>query len=303
MMNPVAEAEIVLIEDDLFSEKAVSVSVLRLDAIHPHINGNKWCKLRYNLEEFAHQQKKFLVTFGGAFSNHIIAVAAAGLEYGIQTVGIIRGDELHESSNPALQFASQCGMKLFFMPRDEYKKNAGIPENNFPFGLEKIFVSAENGISAENCYVLPEGGANDLGVKGCAEMIREAAEDFDVISCACGTGTTLAGISSALNRFQEALGIAVVNRETLTDDHVLSMNGNRKNFSLRYDYTFRGYARSAPELDLFCSRFSDQHQFKIEPVYTGKMFFGLYDLIKTDFFKKGSRILAVHSGGIHEFNR
>jgi len=294
MIELVEQPPTIELEEVLYAEKAVSVSVLRLDMIHPFISGSKWFKLKYNLEEFFRQKKKYLVTFGGAYSNHIIATAAAGKEYGIQTVGIIRGEELHENSNAALQFASACGMLLFFVSRDDYRqirKSQTVPGRFF----------SELRTNNYELYILPEGGSNTLAVKGCAEIANSISTDFDFILCVCGTGATLAGISIALKANQQAIGISVLEGEKFLEADILKLNGGRKNFRLIHDYSFGGYAKTTEALDLFCQNFSLHHGFIIEPVYTGKLFFALEDLIRKYFFKPGSKIVAVHTGGVFNF--
>lgn len=283
------------IVEKLLLEKEVSVSVLRLDLIHPYISGNKWFKLKYNIEEFLSQKKECLVTFGGAYSNHIIATAAAGKEFGIKTIGIIRGNELNENSNPALKFASECGMKLFFVSREEYKlmRDSGILSDRLLSDLRP---------PASDFYLLPEGGSNSLSVKGCAEIVKLTPSGFDFICCACGTGATLAGISTALNENQKVIGISVLQGEEFLQHDILNLNGNKNNFQLINDYNFGGYAKTNISLDLFCENFSSMNGFKIEPVYTGKLFFGLYDLVNKDFFKKGSKVIVVHTGGVFLWN-
>ncbi|MEO8086191.1 MAG: pyridoxal-phosphate dependent enzyme [Bacteroidota bacterium] len=293
---------ITTLRNQLFTEKNISLSVLRLDEIHHHISGNKWYKLKYNVEEFFRLKKKYLVTFGGAFSNHIIATAAAGKEMGIHTIGIIRGDELNENSNGALKFASQSGMKLFFVSRIDYRKildadNLEI-ENEL---LKSIPGFSDFGIQYSDLFFLPEGGSNSLAVKGCAEIVNSIPEGFNFICCACGTGATLAGISTALNENHTAIGISVLHGEKFLEKDILKLNGNKNNFQLLHEYSFGGYAKSNAELDSFCEQFMLMHAFKIEPVYTGKMFFGLYDLISKDYFAKGTRIIALHTGGVHFF--
>lgn len=279
----------------LLDEKEVALSVLRLDSIHPAVNGNKWYKLKYNLEEFARLNKKYLVTAGGAYSNHIMAVAAAGRELNIKTAGIIRGRELHANSNPVLRYAAQNGMELHFVSREEYRemrKHADVVPR----------LKSEMKISDDEMYFLPEGGSNALAVKGCAEILNTLNGDFDTICCACGTGATLAGISAALDENRNVLGISVLKGEKFLEEAILKLNGNRKNFQLRHEYSFGGYARSTPELDLFCRTFSQIHQIKTEPVYTGKMFYGLLDLVSQNYFEPGTRMIAVHSGGVHDFH-
>lgn len=278
------------IKSPLIAEKKLTVSVLRLDEIHPYMSGNKWFKLFYNVEEFFRQQKKILVTAGGAFSNHIIATAAAGKELGIPTVGIIRGDELHADANAALRFASGCGMKLFFISREAYRNIREI--SSLP-----AEILSRTGYPSDDIYFLPEGGSNPLAIQGCMEIPEFISVDFDVICCACGTGATLAGISAALHQ-EKAIGISVLNGNHFLEKDILKMNGGRKNFSLFHEYTFGGYAKQNDKLDEFCNDFTDTFHFRIEPVYTGRMFYGLFDLIQRNYFLKGSKIIAIHTGGV-----
>jgi len=293
---PVESIPLEKINDPLFSEKGLTVSVLRLDMLHPVTGGNKWFKLKYNLDAFLKSGKEILVTMGGAWSNHIMATAAAGKEKGIQTVGIIRGEELNENSNEALKFATACGMKLFFVSRDEYRhirRTEVIPDQH----LSSLLSHCERS-EATFHYFLPEGGSNALAVKGCKEIVQHIQEDFDYIISAVGTGATLAGISSALNENQTEIGIPVLEGKDFLEKNILDLNGGRKNFKLIHDYSFGGYARTTVELESFCKNFSKSTDILIEPVYTGKMFFALNDLIRKNYFKKGSRIIAVHTGGV-----
>jgi 1-aminocyclopropane-1-carboxylate deaminase len=294
MMSALGLPAVTELREDFFAEREVTVSVLRLDMIHPFISGNKWYKLKYNFEEFFRLKKKALVTFGGAFSNHIVATAAAGKKYQINTIGIIRGNELNENSNPSLRFASQCGMKLFFVARDEYRricKNENLPQ----------WICDSLQIKNDGLYVIPEGGSNLPAVKGCAEIIQTIPFDFDFICCATGTGVTIAGISSALKPHQKAIGISILRGENFLEKNILDLNGNKNNFNLIHGYSAGGYARTSEALDVFCKNFSAKHLINIEPVYTGKMFFGLYDMIRKSYFKRRSKILAVHTGGVSDF--
>jgi len=279
--------------DNLFAERQLEVSVLRLDTIHPLVSGNKWYKLKYNIEAFQQSGKEFLVTFGGAWSNHIVATAAAGKEFGIQTIGIIRGEELNEHSNSCLRFASACGMKLIFVSREIYRL---AHDNTIPIDelLKNIKPASLN---PKHSFILPEGGAGELAVKGCKEIIQEIPSDFAFICCACGTGTTLAGISAGLSKGQKAIGIPVLHGQFLEKD-VLNMNGGIHNFELMEDYHFGGYAKSNPMLEEFCATFSKMHQLPVEPIYTGKLFYGILDLIQKHYFPPSSKLVLVHSGGI-----
>jgi len=282
------------LDDDLFKRKELNVFVLRDDLIHPFVSGNKWRKLKYNIENFRQEAKEYLITFGGAYSNHIVATASAGKEYGIKTIGIIRGEELKSHSNSSLRFAEQCGMKLIFVSREKYRE---LREKN-------SLVVSELRIPDSRLYILPEGGSNELAVKGCSEITKDIPVDFDFIACACGTGTTLAGITSSLKNHQQAIGVSVF-KGMETSCSELRIFANVRIHEMRvkmlYDYHFGGYGKSTTELEDFCSLFYSQHQIPIEPIYTGKLVFGIYDLIKKDFFERGKTIVLVHTGGVLNF--
>ena len=261
-------------------EKEINLFVLRLDLVHPYISGNKWFKLKYNLEEARKQGKKTLVTFGGAYSNHIIA-AAAGKEFGFKTIGIIRGEELNEDDNSVLQFAKYCGMELRFVSREEYRKKE--------FNIKDEY------------YLLPEGGTNELAVKGCAEIISLIDIPFDYISCAVGTGGTIAGIISSLNENQKAIGFPVLKGGEFLKNEIEKLVQTNANFELQTEYHFGGYAKKNEELLNFISDFKSNHNIQLDFVYTGKMMFGIFDLIKKNYFEKGATIVAVHTGGLFQF--
>jgi 1-aminocyclopropane-1-carboxylate deaminase len=280
------------LEDPLFEKKNLKVFVLRDDIIHPFISGNKWRKLKYNIDEFRRQGKEYLVTFGGGYSNHIVATAAAGKEFGINTIGIIRGEELNTHSNPVLHFANECGMKLVFISREKYRS----------FREDNSLVFHEPGIPGTDLYMLPEGGSNEFAIKGCEEIPGDIAVDFDFICCASGTGATLAGITKGLKKHQKSIGIAVLKDAGSLDEAVKGYIGSKNNFQVIRDYHFGGYAKSTGELDLFCQSFIQKNNIPIEPVYTGKLFFGIYDLIRKNFFETGKTIVLVHTGGIFDFN-
>ena len=284
----------------LFEKKKLKVLVLRDDLIHPFISGNKWRKLKYNIEEFRRQGNEWMVTFGGAYSNHIAATACAGKEFGLNTIGIIRGDELNEKTNPVLLFARGCGMKLIFVSRDKYKSLRGNYQSIVP---ELKTLNVELHISElrtfdSNAFILPEGGSNFLAVKGCEEIIDDIPVDFDYICCACGTGTTIAGIINGIKNNQEAIGIAVLKGDEFLQEEVRKYSGEKNNFQLIHDYHFGGYAKSTQDLEDFCKSFTKKTSILIEPVYTGKLFFAIYDLIQKDFFPENKTIIVVHTGGI-----
>ena len=280
-------------DDQFLKERNISLLVKREDLNHPYLSGNKWHKLKYNLEEAKKLGKDTLLTFGGAYSNHIYAVAAAGKIFDFKTIGIIRGEE-HKPLNPTLSFAAENGMNLYYLNRLSYRKKES-PE--ILEKLKKIF---------GDFYLLPEGGSNSLAVKGCSEIINKISVDFDYICSPCGTGGTFAGLVAGLNRNKFALGFSVLKGASFLKLNVktyLKSLGieNPNNWDINLDYHFGGYARFNKELIEFVNRFTSLTQIPIEPIYTGKMFYGIYDLIRIGFFKKGTKIVALHTGGLQGF--
>lgn len=264
--------------------------IKREDLADPYFGGNKWRKLKYNLIRAREQHCNTLLTFGGAWSNHIYATAAAGKYFGFNTIGIIRG-EAHERLNPTLQFARDCGMQLEYVDRQTYRnKNS----NEFINELHQRY---------GDFYLLPEGGSNQLALKGCAEIVDDINVPFDVIATACGTGATLAGIITALSPIQQAIGFAVLKGADFLDHEVATMlvnsgHGSAHNWHIEKNYHFGGYARSTAELFTFIRQFKSDFDIELDAVYTGKMFYGLFDLISNSRFARGTRIIAVHTGGL-----
>jgi 1-aminocyclopropane-1-carboxylate deaminase len=287
----------------------VELYVLRLDLMHPFVNGNKWFKLKYNLE--AAQQNKFnrILTFGGAYSNHIYATAAAGNLFGFETIGIIRGEE-NLPLNPTLNFAHSQGMQLVYVDRQTYR-------NKHTEELQEVLKNRFG-----DFFLIPEGGCNLNGVRGCTEILSNSlslereglkSNNFDIICLACGTGTTLAGIALSLNKSQHLIGFPVLKGgeflkleiETLLADYLslnLSANlpimGDKSiSWELICNYHFGGYAKVNKELIRFKKEFEEVHNIPLDYVYTAKMFYGVIDLIKQKYFDK-CRILMVHTGGL-----
>jgi 1-aminocyclopropane-1-carboxylate deaminase len=266
--------------------KGISLFLKREDLLHPFVSGNKFRKLKYNLLEIRSLGLGTLLTFGGAYSNHIAATAYAGREAGLRTVGIIRGDELQHSweANPTLRFAKAQGMHLKFISRKMYgNKN----DASFLMDLEQEFGT---------CYILPEGGTNLLAVKGCGEILGEGDRDFNVICCAVGTGGTIAGIVNASHGSQRVLGFPALKGGFLKED--ICKFAQRENWELMTDYHFGGYGKIDSALVNFINGFRETTQISLDPLYTGKMMFGILDLINKDQFVPGTRILAIHTGGL-----
>ena len=261
----------------------VKVYIKREDLIHPLISGNKWRKLKYNLKEANKLECSSIVTFGGAYSNHIYAVAAAGKIFNFATKGIIRGEK-SLPLNPTLSFAKECGMNIYYETRENYRKKEEI---------QYLSVVKEK---FKNCYILPEGGTNEHALEGCAEVIDEIDIPFDIICTPCGSGGTLAGLST---RNVKTLGFCVLKGDGMLDSKIQSLlQAKKTNWTINYDYHFGGYAKFDQLLINFITRFKDIHNIQLEPIYTGKMMFGIYDLIKKGYFKKGESIIALHTGGL-----
>jgi len=270
----------------ILSKKKISLFIKREDLLHPFISGNKYRKLKYNLEAAKKLGCSALLTFGGAYSNHIAATAFAGKEKGFKTIGIIRGEELKEkwASNPTLTFARQNGMQLHYISRSEYR-NKTSPD--FLKALERQFGSF---------YTLPEGGTNSEAVRGCEEILGSEDAEFQYI-CACvGTGGTIAGILNSAHKNQMVLGFPALRGNFLKQD-IRKFTAN-KNWALLPNYDFGGYAKISEELVLFINEFKESTGIPLDPIYTGKMLFGIIDKVRNDEFESGTRILAIHSGGI-----
>ena len=265
---------------------SISISIKREDLLHPIISGNKFRKLKYNLKEAIKQKKSKLLTFGGAFSNHILAVAAAGKEAGFETIGIIRGEELEDKvlENPTLFKAQKLGMKFKFVDREMYRNKNEI---DFRRRLEFEF---------QDFYLLPEGGTNELAIQGCEEILTDLDNDFDFICCSVGTGGTISGIINCSKESQQVLGFPALCGDFLKED--IRKFATKSNWNLIPDYDFGGYAKVSDELIRFMNDFYSKYNILLDPIYTGKMMFGVMDLIEKDFFPKNSRILVIHTGGL-----
>lgn len=271
----------------LISNEKIQLSILREDLILPEISGNKFRKLKYNLLEFQNGNYDALLTFGGAFSNHIAAVAAAGKEFQIPTIGIIRGDELQQNfhQNPTLYQAHQNGMKLHFVTRAQYRH-----KNSEAF-LETL--KSKFG----NIFILPEGGSNALAVKGCEEILSAETDNFDLICCAVGTGGTISGIINRSSNKQLIYGFPALKDSDFLISDIKNWT-SKSNWELISDYHFGGYAKFDEELIDFINVFKREYNVPLEPIYTGKMMYGIMQMIRKNHFPTNTKILAVHTGGL-----
>ncbi len=269
-----------------FGIKHFSLSILREDMLHPFVSGNKFRKLKYNLQVAQAQGNKTLLTFGGAFSNHIAAVAAAGKELGFKTIGIIRGEELESKilENPTLSFAQECGMHLHFVSREAYRHK---DETEFINNLKNQF---------GDFYQLPEGGTNALAVKGCEEILSPETASSNYICVPVGTGGTMAGLLKASNENQQVLGFSALKGTFQTSE--IEKYTQKTNYKIIDDYCFGGYGKIDIDLIRFINEFKEKTKISLDPIYTGKMMYGIMDLLKKGHFKENSRIFAVHTGGL-----
>lgn len=230
-------------------------------------------------------KKDTILTFGGAFSNHIASAAAIGKQKGFKTVGVIRGEEQVE--NPTLTRAKENGMQLYFVSRDEYKQKG---ETDYQVELRNRF---------GNVYIIPEGGANELGAQGSEEIVNEIDVDFDYICCDLGTGTTFSGVINSIVKEQYAIGFSALKGEDKLTEAVQKFEKiKRKNWHISFDYHLGGFAKRSTKLEEFIKEFREETNVPLDPIYTGKMAFGILDLAKKDYFKKGSSVIMVHTGGL-----
>ena len=268
---------------------AVELFIKREDLIHPIISGNKWRKLKYNMQAARESGHDRVLTFGGAYSNHIHATAGAARQYGFKSIGIIRGEE-HLPLNPTLKEATDMGMELYYMDRSTYREKHS---ENVIADLHDLF---------GEFYLIPEGGTNALAIRGAAEIVKGIESMYDYVVCACGTAGTVSGIITGLGGKAETIGIAVLKGDFLAAEVNYWLNEtqhtNLTNWRIINNYHFGGYARFDSKLIEFINAFKLENHVPLDPVYTGKMMFAVTDLIRKFYFPQGSRVLAIHTGGL-----
>jgi 1-aminocyclopropane-1-carboxylate deaminase len=271
---------------DELAGTSISLHLKREDAIHPMISGNKFRKLKYAVLDMMYSDKKALLTFGGAHSNHIAALATAGKMCGIKTIGLIRGDELGSEipNNPTLRTAVACGMQLKFMTRSDYREKAE------PRILRKYVEDLAD------LYIVPEGGTSELAIKGCEEILDKSDKIFDYICVPVGTGGTFSGLLNALQPHQEGIGFSIL--KGTFQKEIIDKYSTVRSYSLIDDFCFGGYAKIDSELIRFINNFKRISGILLDPVYTGKMMYGIVAMIKAGYFRENSRILAIHTGGL-----
>lgn len=270
----------------ILKDDNVTLDIKRLDQVHPFVSGNKFYKLKYNIEHALTQGYSRVLTFGGAYSNHIAATAYAARSANLKSIGIIRGEELEfQKFNHTLQFAHDLGMQLDFLSRADYKQRD-----------HSVFIESIK-IKYPNTYIIPEGGTNDLAIKGCQEILSEdEINNYEIVACPVGTGGTILGLIESSHPAINILGFSALKGSFLKED--IRQHTLKNNWLLTDDYCFGGYAKTTPELFEFIEMFESTYQIPIEPIYTAKMLFGIFELIKKNYFKSGTRILAIHTGGL-----
>ncbi|WP_405924045.1 1-aminocyclopropane-1-carboxylate deaminase/D-cysteine desulfhydrase [Streptomyces sp. NBC_00035] len=276
------------VADERFGRHGVRLVLKRDDLIHPELVGNKWRKLAPNLAAAA---GRAVLTFGGAYSNHLRATAAAGRLLGLPTIGVVRGQELSgRPLNPSLARCAADGMRLHFVDRSTYRHKTE------PETLAAILRT----LGAEDAYVVPEGGSNSLAVRGCRALGEELRGHADVVALACGTGGTLAGLAAGLTPDQRALGVPVLKGAFLSADiqalQVTAFGARQGHWSLDERFHFGGYARTTPELDTFAEDFEHRHGLPVERLYVAKMLYGLVTLADEGAFPRGTTVAAVITG-------
>ncbi len=275
--------------DPWLRQQGIEVWIKRDDRLHPVISGNKWRKLKYILDQILSDSLDTVISMGGAYSNHLHALAYAGMKLGFKTAAFIRGEAVYPL-NPTLQDVRQWGMRLNFVSRGAYRELRNYRECTDLPGLE------------HEQYWLPEGGALPLALLGVREIVAEIDCDYDVLCVPCGSGTTLAGIIGAVPENKRVIGFSALKGGAFLEHEVLRLAGTNLpdglQWSINQDYHFGGFARIKPQLLSFIRHFEEINRIPLEPVYTGKMFYGIYDLISKNYFEPGQRIIAIHTGGL-----
>jgi 1-aminocyclopropane-1-carboxylate deaminase len=291
MFDTIINTPIIEIHDAELRQCQVKLFLKREDLTDPYISGNKHRKLRYNILSAQNQSFRMLLTFGGAFSNHIHAVAYAGHKFGLKTIGIIRGEPT-QVLNPTLQDAVRFGMHLKYVSRSQFRTL--MEDRGYIDSLKRQYGPF---------YLIPEGGSNSLAVKGCAEIVDWNVNSFHHVCCAVGTGGTAAGIAVGLNGKSRLWGFPVLKNGGFLKSTIEKLiaeysNQHYDNWDIVTDYHFGGFAKYNQQLISFINRFRRENGIQLDPIYTGKLIFGIYDLATKGFFQKGANILAIHTGGL-----
>jgi 1-aminocyclopropane-1-carboxylate deaminase/D-cysteine desulfhydrase-like pyridoxal-dependent ACC family enzyme len=274
------------LRNPLLKTKGLEADVLRLDLLHPVISGNKWFKLKYHISSAIAQNKKGMVSFGGAYSNHLVAMAHACRENNLRSTGIIRGEE-QSALNDSLEQMKNAGMELVFVSRESYRKKDELIDD---------YLSTHS-----DFYYVPEGGQSQEGIRGAEEILSLNKKEYTHIICSVGTGTTLAGLINASTNNQHVIGTSSLKISGNSENALLRFirdNTSKNNYTVLFDYHFGGYAKKTDELISFMNNFYREEKIPTDFIYTAKMFYAVYELVKKNYFPNGSRLLLIHSGGL-----
>ena len=271
-----------------FSSSTMEASILRLDKLHPIVSGNKWFKLRYYIEEAISQSCSTIASFGGPYSNHLVALAFAANQNNIKSIGYVRATK-EDAITPSLQEAQAYGMQLEFMGRTHFQeiKNDLLKTNQ------------QTSIDKGSIYFIDEGGYGALGAKGAATILNEHCKDYTTIIAAVGTGTMLAGLIQAAALHQNVIGIPILKNEASIEAEIKNiLKDSSKQFTLLHNFHQGGYAKTNPALIAFMNQLWETEKIPTDIVYTGKLLMAVDSLLKENYFKAGSKILVIHSGGL-----
>jgi len=281
--------------------KNTNIDILRLDLLHPDIQGNKYYKLKYNLEEAKAQKKNILLSFGGEYSNHIHALSLAGKVNNYKTIGIIRGDK-PEKLNNTLSEAAKNGMQLFFTSRTNFRVLRKLVNENELEECEALLKTIVSDFDLKTHYLIPEGGTNTFALKGTQEILSTVDVEYNHICVSIGTAGTIAGIIASSPKYSKIIGFPSLKGDFFENDIKLLLvkisNQEYNNWSLQNNYHFGGFGAYIDSLVSFMNSFYDTYKIPLDTVYTGKMFFGIFDLIDKGFFNEKDNILAIHTGGL-----
>lgn len=293
MILELPKVELNEIKEELFEKNSIRVFLQREDQIHPVISGNKWRKLRYNIEKAIQLNKKSILTFGGAHSNHLHATAEACKLAGLKSIGIVRGERI---GSQTISDCEKNGMELHFVSREDYSIRETKEYLNYLYE------------TYDYPFIIPQGGDNYHGTLGCTEILKATDLDPDYIFVASGTGNTASGILISLEDHQKLFSVSALKGGFMKEEIKKSVQNFLLNEEITSeymeqievldDYHFGGFAKYQPELLDFISEFYQKHDIKLDPIYTGKMMFALYDQIKKGKIRTNSTVLAIHTGGL-----
>nr|WP_275441490.1 pyridoxal-phosphate dependent enzyme [Psychrobium sp. MM17-31] len=290
MLHSTVSSPLQQLSDPLFDEHRIKVYIKRDDLIHPQISGNKWRKLKYNLLYAKQQGYNEVLSFGGAYSNHIHSLAFAGQANGLKTIGIIRGE--YDPNNPTIRDAKEAGMHIEFVNRSDYRRR-----------FDQDYLS-EIQDKYPNALIVPEGGTNDLALLGLAEMVEEIPkEKAQFIITACGSGGTSAGILKAMQPEQTLISIPVLKKADYLKQEIIDLaKCNVHQLQFLTEFHQGGYGKVTPELVTFIEQFETTHAIQLEPIYNGKMMIAFYQLVRENYFKPHSSVTLIHTGGLQGLN-